>query len=71
MNTMKNKATWIVELNADCPNCKEYVNLLDYLEFWDEKYFQLNIAENGTDRSKDVNVVCPECNHDFTVDLEY
>lgn len=65
----ENKATWIVELNTDCPSCKEYVNLLDYVDFWDGR--KLDIAENGTERSRDVEVVCPICFDEFTVDLEY
>lgn len=65
----KNKATWNLELYTDCPNCKEYVNLLDYADFWDGR--QLEIAENGTERSSDVRVVCPECGQEFIVDLEY
>lgn len=64
-----NKASWTVELNTDCPNCKEHVNLLDYVDFWDGR--RLEIAEHGTERSTDVEVVCPECGHEFTVDLEY
>jgi len=65
----ENKATWIIELNADCPNCKEYVNLLDYVDFWDGR--KLDYAEHRTDRSTDVDVVCPGCGHEFIVDLEY
>lgn len=65
----ENKATWIVALNTDCPNCKESVNLLDYVDFWDGR--QLDVAEHQTERSKDVRVVCPECSHVFIVDMEY
>ena len=65
----ENKATWIVELNTDCPNCKEYVNLLDYVDFWDGR--KLKVAEHGTERSENVDVICPECSHVFIVDLEY
>jgi len=65
----ENKATWIVELNTECPNCKEWTDLLDYVDFWDGR--QLEIAEHGTERSKDVEVFCPGCGHRFTVDLEY
>lgn len=65
----ENKATWIIELNTECPNCKEWADLLDYGDFWDGR--KLDIAEHGTERSTDVEVICPECNHVFTVDLEY
>jgi len=63
------KATWIVELNTECPNCNQWTDLLDYVDFCDGR--QLEIAEHGTERSTDVDVVCPGCGHEFTVDLEY
>ena len=59
------KATWVVELNCDCPKCGEYVNLLDYADFWDCR--DLEVAESG----KDVEVSCPICGHEFKVDCEY
>ena len=62
-------ATWIVELNCHCPNCEEYVNLLDYADFWDGR--KLEIPEHGTDRSKDVEAQCPKCDHEFSVDCCY
>ena len=64
-----NKATWELELNCQCPKCEEHVNLLDEVNFWD--YRSLDICEYGTDRSRNVDVVCPLCGHDFVVDLEY
>lgn len=65
----KNKAFWYVELYTDCPCCKEHVNLLDHGDFWYGRQF--DISEHGTKRSTDVEVVCPECGHEFTVDMEY
>jgi hypothetical protein len=62
-------ATWCVELNCRCPKCNEYVNLLDYVDFWDGR--KLKIAEHGTASSKDIEVMCPSCNHDFEVDCDY
>ena len=62
-------ATWSISLDCDCPACGEYVNLLDYADFWDGR--RLDACEHGTDRSRGVDVVCPECGHDFEVDLEY
>jgi uncharacterized protein (DUF983 family) len=62
-------AIWTVELNCTCPACNELVDLLDYPDFWDGR--KLDIAENGTDRSRGVEVLCPECDHEFTVDCEY
>ena len=62
-------ATWRVELDCECPACKQYVDLLDYTDFWDGR--TLDIAESETARSQDMEVVCPECGHDFTVDCYY
>ena len=62
-------ATWVVELNCDCPACAEHVDLLDYPDFWDGRL--LEVPEHGTARSMDVEVVCPECSHEFAVDCEY
>lgn len=62
-------ATWSIELNCTCPNCGEFVNLLDYVDFWDGR--QLDIPEHGTDRSRDIEVCCPECGYEFEVDCEY
>ena len=63
-------ATWSVELNADCPKCEKFVNLLDYADFW-EWHSKIEIGEHGTDRSSDVKVNCPECGHEWEVDLGY
>ena len=62
-------ATWSVTLDADCPACDEGVNLLDGPDFWDGHRF--DIPEHGTERTKGVEVACPECGHEFIVDLEY
>lgn len=69
MDIKNRTATWNIELMCDCPHCKEYVNLLNYCDFWDDR--QLDICEWGTDRSTNVEVICPECEEEFVVDLEY
>ena len=51
-------ACWDIGLYCDCPHCDNYVNLLDYCDFWDGR--RLDICECGTDRSIDVEVICPE-----------
>jgi hypothetical protein len=63
-------ATWDISLNCDCPKCNEYVDLLDYPDFW-EGHSRIDIPEHGTENSRDVKVQCPKCDHRFTVDLEY
>ena len=70
MNTENLTANWSIELNCDCPICKEYVNLLDYPDFWDGNV-RFNIGEHNTKYSKNVEVKCPECGAEFQVDLTY
>ncbi|UZW62719.1 hypothetical protein [Lysobacter enzymogenes] len=65
----KTIAIWSFSLDADCPGCGEYVDLLSYADFWDGR--ALDACEHHTDRSRDVEVICPECGHEFKVDLEY
>lgn len=68
MTTTKTHAFWNINLECDYPNCKESVDLLDNPDFWDGK--KLEACENGTNRSRDVEVTCPECGHEFVVDLK-
>jgi ribosomal protein S27E len=63
-------ATWIVALNSQCPGCGDYVNLLDYDDFWDN-HPRLTIPENNTENSRNMDVNCPNCNHEFIVDCDY
>jgi hypothetical protein len=62
-------ATWTVQLNCDCPGCKEWVDLLNYPDFFDGR--KLDIGDHGTPKTTGMEVVCPECGHEFLVDLEY
>lgn len=62
-------ATWYLSLDCECPNCKEDVDLLDGDDFWIGRYFQ--VGENMTDNTRDVEVWCPKCGHEFKVDFEY
>ncbi len=63
-------ADWTLELNCDCPHCKEYVNLLDFGDFWDQQS-GLEACEHGTERTKKLEVHCPSCRQDFTVECQY
>lgn len=65
----KPTATWYITLDTECPACKENVNLLDANDFWDGRRF--DAVEHGTDRTRDVDVICPNCGHEFNVDFEY
>ena len=62
-------AIWTVELNCRCPKCDDYVNLLDAADFWDGR--QLDVPEHHTERSNNLEVVCPACDHEFLVDCDY
>jgi endogenous inhibitor of DNA gyrase (YacG/DUF329 family) len=66
----KTYASWSLSLDCECPGCHKYVDLLDDSEFWD-CHQSLKICESSTDKSRDVEVLCPECGHEFLVDLEY
>lgn len=57
-------ANWHVELMADCPKCKENVNLLEAPDFWDGR--RLQVGESAT-----IDVHCPSCGHEFTVTTQY
>lgn len=62
-------ATWSINLHAECPHCKEFVDLLTAPDFWDGR--GLEVAETGTERSDNLDVYCPECGEEFTVECEY
>jgi hypothetical protein len=66
---MSIEATWSISLDCDCPKCKEYVDLLTYSDFWDGRKFEP--CESGTEITAGVEVVCPECGHEFTVDFTH
>lgn len=62
-------ATWSLSLDCECPACKEDVDLLR-ADFWDGRE-SMQACEHNTEASRDVEVLCPECGHEFKVDLEY
>lgn len=58
----KIEAQWSASLDCECPSCKEDVDLLQHPDFWDGRD-NLDIAKTV----KDLEVVCPECGHEFEV----
>lgn len=62
-------AAWTIELNTNCPECKEYVDLLHHPDFWDGR--NLEAGQNRTPYSDNLEVTCPECGHSFHVCCEY
>ena len=59
-------AYWNVELTVECPHCELFFDLLDDPDFWDGRQ-GLQVGEHR----KNIDVFCPECLEEFTVDLEY
>jgi len=64
------RATWAIHLFTQCPNCDEDVDLLDFADFWTDNP-NLGMGEHGTPTSTDITAVCPECEVEFLVTLEY
>lgn len=66
----KINATWDISLNCNCPECDKYVDLVDLPDFWNF-HDCINAGESGTRFSRDVGVICPECNAYFKADFLY
>ena len=62
--TEKPTANWRVECNVECPECDEYIDLLEM-----DDYFE--ILPSVCEKCEDVEVYCTECGHEFKVDIEY
>jgi uncharacterized Zn-finger protein len=62
-------ATWTIHLFCDCPQCKDSVDLLDHPEFWLDN--TIDVGEHYTDKTRGMEVMCPDCGHEFKVDLEF
>lgn len=58
-------ATWTIELNCECPKCKECVDLLDYADFWDGRRDE-QVPIGGK-----IETVCPSCGEYIEVIGEY
>ena len=62
-------AIWSLSLDGECPKCKNDVDLLRANNFWDGR--QLQACETATERSNNLEVDCPECDHKFIVECDY
>lgn len=58
------KAVWYAQLLCVCPHCQEDTNLMESPDFWVNQPEELEISQ----RIEDLDVVCPECGHEFKVD---
>ena len=61
-------AIWSLELICECPKCLHDFDLVQDDNFWVDGCEPI---EHGTSRTKDVEVECPNCSHEFLVDYEY
>lgn len=64
------EAVWTVSLDTECPACHKDVDLLTYPDFWDGRG-DLACGEHMTPRTDALDVVCPECGHEFEVTCVY
>ena len=58
-------ANWEVTLTAQCPGCREQVDLMSYPDFWDGR--AICVCEAGTKNTTQMDVTCPECLQEFQV----
>ena len=65
----KTTATWFITLDTECPHCNEDIDILEIPDIWERVNF--DIGEHNTESSKDVKILCPECEEEFLIDLEY
>jgi hypothetical protein len=63
------EARWDIHLFCCCPKCYQDVDLLEYVDFWDGRSFE--IGEHDTRRSRNVDVIRPLCDEEFEIDLTY
>jgi len=67
------KAIWSFSLDTECPKCGEDFDVNSagengtcYIED-----VRLQVCEQDTYNSKNIEVECPNCKHEFIVDCEY
>ncbi len=65
------KATWNYSLDVDCQKCKKMLDLtnIDGYDYVSE--LSLELLEQHTEESTNIEVICPHSEHEFLVDLEY
>ena len=62
-------ALWHISLDVECQGCGHDFDILDSdCEFW---HLGIQPIEHDTDNTKGVEVICPECELIFLVDLQY
>jgi len=64
-------AFWSFSLDCECPNCKKDLNLDDMNYYSYVSDLQLQVCEQDTINSSNIEVHCHHCEHDFIVDCKY
>lgn len=59
-------ALWTLELNVTCPHCKEYVDLFEDPDFFEDRTEDFSVLH-----LTDQEVYCPECGETFICDFDY
>lgn len=67
--TAKNYATWSLSLDTECPACRKDFDVLAMDDFWEDH--RIEVCERSTPATRDVEVECPHCSHQFAVDFKY
>lgn len=62
------QAVWSLSLSVACPACKLD---FDVLETHDIGAEGIQTCEHDTEASRNVELGCPECGHEFLADLAY
>lgn len=65
---MKERATWYISLDVNCPHCDDHIDLFADPEFC---YSGIEVCEHGTERTTDCEAECPACGKQFTYDCIY
>jgi len=65
------KARWSFELITTCANCLNTINLDDVNYYSYVSDLGLEVCEQDTINSTNIEVECPHCNNQFLVDCEY
>ena len=64
----EHKAQWSISLDCTCPNCDKDFDLLD---FHRNMFEGIDPLEVDTPSTKNIEITCRDCKHEFTVDFEY
>lgn len=64
---VKTSAMWEVQLYVTCPECHEQIDMLNEEDFSCDTGFEP--LEHDTHATRDIDVTCPYCESEFTVDL--